>query len=82
MQTFINKFSEMILEKTKEVLKRWNREKSFVILRINICNWDLKRVNGQSDLVQVKSDPSHLVIGYTGTRAYGYGSRTTLPIPA
>ena len=34
----------------------------------NICNWALKQVDGQSGLVQVKSDPSYLVIGYTGTR--------------
>ena len=31
---FINKFLEMIPEKREKVLKRWNREKSFVIFRI------------------------------------------------
>ena len=37
----------------------------------NICNWALNRVNGQSGLVQVKPEPSHLVIEYTGTQVYG-----------
>ena len=31
---FVSKFSEMSLDKREEALKRWNREKFFIILRM------------------------------------------------
>ena len=41
----------------------------------------MKWVNGLSGLVQVKSDPSHLIIGYTGIRVNGYGPEQPFPYP-